>query len=213
MRISFHSLRRQSEHLAGRSGEESNPGTPERGLRRSTPTRRPPLQTAQEIPPGVNGAIHGAATPNQTPKVLEWQEEHQHAGTANDLTGHHQRLRASARVRIRCGQDPPSHQGDPSWSPHPEVLATPAQATVGPSQEPSPGERPSALPTPPADSPSPSSPAGSTPTGPASTEPALGPAAATMLMMHSRCDSACDHCYVYEHADTSWCGRPHPVSS
>ena len=29
-----------------------------------------------------------------------------------------------------------------------------------------------------------------------------------VLKMHSRCDLACDHCYVYEHADTSWRGRP-----
>ncbi|WP_042412844.1 FxsB family cyclophane-forming radical SAM/SPASM peptide maturase [Streptacidiphilus anmyonensis] len=29
-----------------------------------------------------------------------------------------------------------------------------------------------------------------------------------VLKMHSRCDLACDHCYVYEHADTSWERRP-----
>ncbi|WP_051945181.1 FxsB family cyclophane-forming radical SAM/SPASM peptide maturase [Streptacidiphilus rugosus] len=29
-----------------------------------------------------------------------------------------------------------------------------------------------------------------------------------VLKVHSRCDLACDHCYVYEHADTSWQGRP-----
>lgn len=29
-----------------------------------------------------------------------------------------------------------------------------------------------------------------------------------VLKMHSRCDLACDHCYVYEHADQSWRGRP-----
>jgi uncharacterized protein len=29
-----------------------------------------------------------------------------------------------------------------------------------------------------------------------------------VLKMHSRCDLACDHCYVYEHADTSWARRP-----
>ncbi|MFE9969034.1 FxsB family cyclophane-forming radical SAM/SPASM peptide maturase [Streptomyces sp. NPDC005525] len=33
-----------------------------------------------------------------------------------------------------------------------------------------------------------------------------------VLKMHSRCDLACDHCYVYEHADTSWRGRPKVVS-
>ena len=29
-----------------------------------------------------------------------------------------------------------------------------------------------------------------------------------ILKVASRCDLACDHCYVYEHADTSWRGRP-----
>ncbi|MCW3840029.1 FxsB family radical SAM/SPASM domain protein [Micromonospora yasonensis] len=29
-----------------------------------------------------------------------------------------------------------------------------------------------------------------------------------MLKVHSRCDLACDHCYVYEHADQSWRDRP-----
>ncbi len=29
-----------------------------------------------------------------------------------------------------------------------------------------------------------------------------------VLKVASRCDLACDHCYVYEHADTSWRGRP-----
>ncbi|KOU53402.1 FxsB family cyclophane-forming radical SAM/SPASM peptide maturase [Streptomyces sp. WM6378] len=33
-----------------------------------------------------------------------------------------------------------------------------------------------------------------------------------VLKVHSRCDLACDHCYVYEHADTSWRGRPRAVS-
>jgi uncharacterized protein len=33
-----------------------------------------------------------------------------------------------------------------------------------------------------------------------------------VLKMHSRCDLACDHCYVYEHADKSWRGRPTAVS-
>ncbi|MGV9266314.1 FxsB family cyclophane-forming radical SAM/SPASM peptide maturase [Kitasatospora sp. NPDC003701] len=32
-----------------------------------------------------------------------------------------------------------------------------------------------------------------------------------VVKMHSRCDLACDHCYVYEHADTSWRGRPKVV--
>lgn len=29
-----------------------------------------------------------------------------------------------------------------------------------------------------------------------------------VLKVQSRCDLACDHCYVYEHADQSWRGRP-----
>jgi uncharacterized protein len=29
-----------------------------------------------------------------------------------------------------------------------------------------------------------------------------------VLKVHSRCDLACDHCYVYEHSDQSWRGRP-----
>src|ERR671930_1334307 len=28
-----------------------------------------------------------------------------------------------------------------------------------------------------------------------------------VLKVHSRCDLACDHCYVYEHADQSWRDR------
>ncbi|MGB2570972.1 FxsB family cyclophane-forming radical SAM/SPASM peptide maturase [Micromonospora citrea] len=39
-----------------------------------------------------------------------------------------------------------------------------------------------------------------------------GPARAALtefvLKVHSRCDLACDHCYVYEHADQSWRRRP-----
>ncbi|MFF5207859.1 FxsB family cyclophane-forming radical SAM/SPASM peptide maturase [Streptosporangium sp. NPDC000396] len=33
-----------------------------------------------------------------------------------------------------------------------------------------------------------------------------------VLKVHSRCDLACDHCYVYEHADQSWRGRPKVMS-
>ncbi|MGW2861736.1 radical SAM/SPASM protein FxsBH, inactivated beta-hydroxylase extension form [Streptomyces sp. NPDC001205] len=33
-----------------------------------------------------------------------------------------------------------------------------------------------------------------------------------VLKVHSRCDLACDHCYVYEAADQSWRGRPRAVS-
>jgi uncharacterized protein len=34
-----------------------------------------------------------------------------------------------------------------------------------------------------------------------------------VLKIHSRCDLACDHCYVYEHADQSWRHRPRVISS
>jgi len=33
-----------------------------------------------------------------------------------------------------------------------------------------------------------------------------------VLKVHSRCDLACDHCYVYEAADQSWRGRPMVLS-
>ncbi|WP_405140929.1 FxsB family radical SAM/SPASM domain protein [Sphaerisporangium sp. NBC_01403] len=33
-----------------------------------------------------------------------------------------------------------------------------------------------------------------------------------VLKVASRCDLACDHCYVYEHADQSWRGRPTVMS-
>ncbi|MDX2918801.1 MULTISPECIES: radical SAM/SPASM protein FxsBH, inactivated beta-hydroxylase extension form [Streptomyces] len=33
-----------------------------------------------------------------------------------------------------------------------------------------------------------------------------------VLKVHSRCDLACDHCYVYEHADQSWLTRPKAIS-
>jgi uncharacterized protein len=33
-----------------------------------------------------------------------------------------------------------------------------------------------------------------------------------VLKVHSRCDLACDHCYVYRHADQSWRGRPMVMS-
>jgi len=29
-----------------------------------------------------------------------------------------------------------------------------------------------------------------------------------VLKVHSRCDLACNHCYIYEHSDQSWRGRP-----
>ncbi|MCH0539533.1 FxsB family radical SAM/SPASM domain protein [Streptomyces sp. MUM 203J] len=33
-----------------------------------------------------------------------------------------------------------------------------------------------------------------------------------VLKVHSRCDLACDHCYVYEHADQSWRTRPRTIT-
>lgn len=33
-----------------------------------------------------------------------------------------------------------------------------------------------------------------------------------VVKVHSRCDLACDHCYVYRHADQSWRGRPPTMS-
>ncbi|GAB4059042.1 FxsB family cyclophane-forming radical SAM/SPASM peptide maturase [Catellatospora paridis] len=33
-----------------------------------------------------------------------------------------------------------------------------------------------------------------------------------VLKVHSRCDLACDHCYMYEHADQSWQRRPRAMS-
>ena len=40
----------------------------------------------------------------------------------------------------------------------------------------------------------------------------LFPLSQFVLKMHSRCDLACDHCYVYESADQSWHGRPLAIS-
>ena len=34
-----------------------------------------------------------------------------------------------------------------------------------------------------------------------------------VLKVHSRCDLACDHCYVYESVDQSWRGRPRGISA
>jgi uncharacterized protein len=34
-----------------------------------------------------------------------------------------------------------------------------------------------------------------------------------VLKVHSRCDLACDHCYVYEHADQSWRGKPKVIAA
>ncbi len=40
----------------------------------------------------------------------------------------------------------------------------------------------------------------------------LTPVDQFVLKVHSRCDLACDHCYVYESADQSWRGRPMAIS-
>ena len=40
----------------------------------------------------------------------------------------------------------------------------------------------------------------------------LVPLSQVVLKVHSRCDLACDHCYVYEDADQSWRGRPMVIS-
>jgi len=40
----------------------------------------------------------------------------------------------------------------------------------------------------------------------------LVPLSQVVLKVHSRCDLACDHCYVYEAADQSWRGRPMVIS-
>lgn len=41
------------------------------------------------------------------------------------------------------------------------------------------------------------------------TDPAADtPLQQLVFKVHSRCDLACDHCYVYEHADRSWKARP-----
>lgn len=34
-----------------------------------------------------------------------------------------------------------------------------------------------------------------------------------VLKVHSRCDLACDHCYVYEHADQNWRRMPVAMSA
>ncbi|MBA2805944.1 FxsB family radical SAM/SPASM domain protein [Streptomyces sp. KM273126] len=51
--------------------------------------------------------------------------------------------------------------------------------------------------------------------GPATVSPVTNVAPALqqlVLKVHSRCDLACDHCYVYEHADQSWSRRPKVIS-
>ncbi|GIE84631.1 FxsB family cyclophane-forming radical SAM/SPASM peptide maturase [Actinoplanes regularis] len=43
-------------------------------------------------------------------------------------------------------------------------------------------------------------------------EPATSPIRQILFKMHSRCNLACDHCYVYRHADQSWRDRPQVIS-
>ncbi|MFG1821330.1 FxsB family cyclophane-forming radical SAM/SPASM peptide maturase [Microbispora bryophytorum] len=43
-------------------------------------------------------------------------------------------------------------------------------------------------------------------------QPPIAPFRQVVLKVASRCDLACDHCYVYEHADTSWRERPMVMS-
>jgi sulfatase maturation enzyme AslB (radical SAM superfamily) len=38
------------------------------------------------------------------------------------------------------------------------------------------------------------------------------PISQVVLKVHSRCDLACDHCYVYEAADQSWSVRPRVIA-
>jgi uncharacterized protein len=38
------------------------------------------------------------------------------------------------------------------------------------------------------------------------------PLSQVVLKVHSRCDLACDHCYVYESVDQSWRGRPRVIA-
>jgi hypothetical protein len=57
----------KSESPSRRSGQKSNSGTPERGLRPSPPTPRPPIQTTRKTARTVNRAIPEAPPPNRTP--------------------------------------------------------------------------------------------------------------------------------------------------
>ncbi|MFD8720926.1 FxsB family cyclophane-forming radical SAM/SPASM peptide maturase [Streptomyces sp. NPDC059629] len=41
---------------------------------------------------------------------------------------------------------------------------------------------------------------------------AVAPLRQFVLKVHSRCDLACRHCYVYEHADRSWMSKPKVIS-
>jgi uncharacterized protein len=41
----------------------------------------------------------------------------------------------------------------------------------------------------------------------------VAPLSQVVLKVHSRCDLACDHCYVYEAVDQSWRGRPMVISA
>src|SRR5664280_2544997 len=43
--------------------------------------------------------------------------------------------------------------------------------------------------------------------------PTVRPLRQFVMKVHSRCDLACDHCYIYEHADQSWRRRPRAMSA
>ncbi|WP_307870812.1 FxsB family cyclophane-forming radical SAM/SPASM peptide maturase [Micromonospora sp. C51] len=49
-------------------------------------------------------------------------------------------------------------------------------------------------------------------TTPGESDPWPPPLHQYVLKVHSRCDLACDHCYVYEHADQSWRARPRKIA-
>jgi len=50
------------------------------------------------------------------------------------------------------------------------------------------------------------------PSGRSAVNGPLVPFRQLVLKVHSRCDLACDHCYVYEHQDQSWRNRPKVMS-
>ena len=41
----------------------------------------------------------------------------------------------------------------------------------------------------------------------------LAPFRQFVIKVHSRCDLACDHCYIYEHSDQTWRGRPRELDA
>ncbi|MBR7833237.1 FxsB family radical SAM/SPASM domain protein [Actinospica durhamensis] len=45
------------------------------------------------------------------------------------------------------------------------------------------------------------------------TSPQAWPISQYVLKVHSRCDLACDHCYIYMHADQGWRTQPHRIDA